>query len=72
MSVVCVWRDVDYITMSWHDGGGVVVVADSVEQAMALVPRIGNHAEPVGQPDHVWTSNDAEPGVIIFPDAGCC
>lgn len=66
----CVWLYESGVSESYHDGGGVLVIADSVEGAKRLVPRFHN-APPVGDPDRVWDI-DAEPEVIVFEDEGCC
>lgn len=68
-----VWEYVDALTNNYHSGGGLVVIAGSVERAreMAMAKNV-NFAEKELAPDiAAETSCDSE-HCWIFPDAGCC
>jgi hypothetical protein len=67
---VYVWEDLDGLTDSWHDGGGVLVVAESLDRARALIPGKGDRDY---EPDLVLpVAGDTAERVIVFPNAGCC
>jgi hypothetical protein len=59
------------LTDSYHDGGGLIVVAESLEEAQKVNPAIGKT-----NPDKVFDlpkKYDKEAGYqCIFPDSGCC
>jgi hypothetical protein len=67
---VFIWENLDDITPNWHDGGGVLVVAETVE-AKRQIPRRGSDPDSIPDPDHTWPVT-ADPRVIVFPDSGCC
>ena len=59
------------LTNSWHDGGGLVVVAESLDEAKKINPNIGDVV-----PDKVFNlsaKHKADAGYeVIFPDARYC
>ena len=68
------WERVSNATDNYHSGGGVMVVAENIEHAMALAEEQGvvffsEYDSPCIEYDLL---GDYEPNVIIFPDAGCC
>lgn len=71
-----VWERIDEITDAYHDAGGLLIIAESLDNAKDLWAaervRVG-HAkrESLPTPDHEWPV-EAAPTVIVFPDAGCC
>lgn len=71
------WEYLSNVTHSYHNGGAVLVIAESLEDAKAQVPRVRDEyagdptPEPVGEPDYVWPI-EAEPAVFVFEDSGCC
>ena len=80
---VFIWTYVDPITSSWHSGGGVLIVAESLEAAKVIwldsedaksVTRNGGDPATVlvDAPDHTLPTGSTEPLLVLFPDAGCC
>ena len=70
---IYIWPEVEKCTYSYHSGGGVVVFADTLEEAVNLANseqgcQIKGHEMPV----HVRECADGEKLVFIMPDAGCC
>uniref|UniRef100_A0AAU6VZJ0 Uncharacterized protein n=2 Tax=unclassified bacterial viruses TaxID=12333 RepID=A0AAU6VZJ0_9VIRU len=64
---VYIFNYVDEITSNYHDGGGLVVVAESLERAKEMFPQIGDTA-----PDDILETSEKFEKSYIFPDAGCC
>lgn len=63
-----VWEYIGGLTDRWHSGGGLMVVAETVERAREIAP--GNTS---GEPDAVYElEGEPEEKVFIFPDSGCC
>jgi hypothetical protein len=73
-----IWRMVENMTTSWHDGAGVVAVAGSIERAKELVEaaREKGHKTDgiaIGPPDATFEAVPGTPEQVhVFPDAGCC
>lgn len=70
-----IWRSIRNVTENYHNSAGVCVLANSVEQAKAMIPRIDGELpmEPIKEPDVIYSIiNQLEPIIYIFPDAGCC
>lgn len=66
-----IWMYASHVTSNWHDGGGVAVVAPTLERARELLPA--NSSALKDAPDHVYTlAESAEETTLVFPDAGCC
>lgn len=60
---IFVWQYVDGLTDNYHDGGGVVVVAESLERARQLVPALKD------EPDRAFeVAGPAVEESLIFPD----
>lgn len=65
---IFIWQDLENLTRSYHDSGGLVVVAESLERAWQL-----NAACKGVVPDKVFELvGDASEESFVFPDAGCC
>ena len=74
---IFIWRNVKKLTDNYHDDGGVIVVAETVERAMDLVPYTGDGERTtrvLGPPDSIYTLpvGVSEEKVTVFPDNGCC
>ena len=83
---VYIWKHTAGVTTNWHSGGGLLIVAASLDRARALwverndAPNIADWerlSDPSlavkPDPDHsLPTAPDASELVIVFPDAGCC
>lgn len=71
-----VWQDVSDLTSNYHDNGGVLAIADSLERARQIIlefPDVGSKCEVMLQdPDFTAFVTDSEEKVMVFPDAGCC
>lgn len=74
-----IWENVEYLTTNYHDSGGLVIMAETLERARELVPA---HTDDDGNPriceamtqppDAALTVESEQERVWIFPDAGCC
>lgn len=68
---IFIWEGVSNLTDNYHDGGGLVVVAESVERAWQLAPKGSDAVNR--HPDRSFTLQEqAVEEAFIFPDAGCC
>lgn len=73
---IFIWKDVEKVSESYHSGGGLVVIAESIDRAKHLSRETGYIQDPLPTPDmimalHPMHRNDPEQ-LIVFPDAGCC
>lgn len=58
---------------NYHSAGGVVVFADTIEEARELANKTeGCDITDAEQPDEFRQCADGEKKVFIMPDAGCC
>lgn len=64
-----IFEYVDALTQSYHDGGGLVVVAKDLESAKLLQPAIKD-TEPTIVYD--LPAKYKEEASYVFPDTGCC
>ncbi len=71
-----VWENVYGLTNNYHDGGGTVVIAGSLEAARELLKDTGGVTKKCDvfteEPDYSIPVGGQEDKVFIFPDAGCC
>jgi hypothetical protein len=78
-----IWADVEHLTGHHHCGGGVAVIAESLEAARGLLPRYcPAHSHDNGDPptEAHFNAPDYEAELMgeheskawIFPNAGCC
>lgn len=76
MKSLYIWNSVSDLTDNYHNGGGVVVVAPSLERARKIIKEncYSEHPDKCGAltepPDHVIDLSEER--CFIFPDAGCC
>lgn len=64
-----IWKYLEELTGSYHDGGGVVIAAGNLRAARDLLAGV-NLPE---KPDVIYElAGSPDPEVFIFPDAGCC
>ena len=65
---IYIWRRVKKLTDRYHEEGGVVAVAATLEGARNIVGK------PLPEPDFVYVLADPEAPevVVVFPDSGCC
>lgn len=72
---IFIWSHVRQCSQNYHSDGGVVVIAESVEAAVALANANNGCIVDLkvdGPPDTFELVGDAVPSAYIFPDAGCC
>lgn len=69
-----IWKSVANLTSNWHDGGGLVVVAQDLDEARKRLAETCSGCEALtADPDVVYALADAvEAATYVFPDAGCC
>lgn len=68
------WEYTSPVTDRWHDGGAVLVFAESLDAARAAwnLENPDYSAALEGEPDRSWVVPGAEPLVLVFEDSGCC
>lgn len=70
---IFVWERVENCTDNCHSEGGVVVVADTIEDAILMAKNDGCSIEDDEHPDLVLDVHpESEKKVFLMPDAGCC
>jgi hypothetical protein len=70
MKTMFVWENVGGLTGNYHDGGGTVVIAESLDAARQLLPP---GCDAIKEEPSFTASVVCEVDqVFIFPDAGCC
>ena len=78
---VFVWEYTGNVSGAYHDGGGLLVVAESLARAREMINEAvlgdGRCGAMDETPDKVWAMAGRGPliaseTVIAFPDAGCC
>lgn len=62
-----IFNYVDDITHNYHSGGGLVVVAETLERVREMFPQTANQ-----EPDDILETTEKFEKEFIFPDAGCC
>jgi len=68
---VFVWERVDKCSDSYHEAGGVVVFADTLDRAFEIANVGGCQIRRDEEPDEVREVEGGE-AVYVMPDAGCC
>ena len=75
---IYLWVNAPAITDNYHEEGSVLAVAATEADARAAIaaaapPETKYWTLDLGDDLKVWpTTPDAEPTVLVFPDAGCC
>lgn len=70
---IYIWNSVDTCSCNYHSSGGVVVFADTEEEARSFANSTpGCAILETEKPDEVRSCVDGERKVFIMPDAGCC
>lgn len=75
MKTMFVWENVSGLTSNYHDGGGTVVIAESLDAARDLLKSDGVSSGSdvfTEEPSFMASVMTEENKVFIFPDAGCC
>jgi len=78
-----IWKSTSNVSDNYHDDGGLIVVAESLEAARALIVA-SSHGEQYRRevppecgalteaPDITLHLVSGEPRLVVFPNAGCC
>jgi hypothetical protein len=67
-----IWKYLSKLTSNYHSGGGLLIIAESLDKAKELV-SINEYIIIDKEPDLIIEcSIDTKPEYIIFEDAGCC
>jgi hypothetical protein len=71
---VYIWESVSDLTDNEHNGGGLVVVAESLERAREICEaNVEVKQFPSEEPDCVLLVPDtSSERIYVFPNAGCC
>lgn len=81
---VYVWDDLNNMSSSYHSDGGVVVIADNIDAAYALLRTKGEGTYgclPVPEDSGIFGKaptaiypiiGQSDPRIFSFPNAGCC
>lgn len=71
-----VWNRVSYVTVNWHDKGGIFVIAPDLESARGMFHDAGIPLDCEAfarDPDTILELvGEPEQQIVVFPDAGCC
>lgn len=75
-----IWENVsEFLTDSYHDGGGLAIVAENLPRARELFLAKATSPDKrkcevlSRDPDELYNVDaEAKEKVFIFPDAGCC
>lgn len=63
-----IWEYLGCLTQSYHDGGGLVIIAEDLDRAKVMNGAIGDTV-----PDKVYAlKGKNEEAMFVFPDEGCC
>jgi hypothetical protein len=70
---VYVWKRIEHATGSYHESGGLLVVAETEDRARELAISKDVRLSPEEKFDHCFPcAGEQEEIVLVFPDAGCC
>jgi hypothetical protein len=68
---IYIWQRVNGVSTSYHDDGGFVAVAESLEAAREM--SLDGCAARTSPPDAEYELTDRVDATwFVFPDAGCC
>ena len=76
MKCMYVWESVNELTNNWHDGGGLVIISNDLENARELLRQsipLNKKCQALEiDPDYTASVVAEKDEIFIFPDAGCC
>lgn len=75
MMKLFIWMYVGQVSSSYHDGGGLLVAARTLEEARQRIKdELSDGCGALqDEPDHIVDIvNDSSDLFCVFPDAGCC
>jgi hypothetical protein len=67
-----VWNDVTKATDNYHDGGGIVVIADSLERARELIEQKSPGCSAATEDPDLVRECEGQEYIAVHRDAGCC
>ena len=68
--LIHIWKRLDKVSDNYHEGGGLVIFADSFERAKELA--LTREIDIKDYPDLCYEVKKEQEEIIVFPDAGCC
>ena len=68
---VYVWERIERASNNYHPQGGVVVFANTLEEAIDMAAQKGALIANDELPDEIRTTKGKK-AIYIMPDAGCC
>lgn len=76
---VYIWENTGPVSTAYHDGGGLLIVAATLEDARsawleseAAAGLANPEAAIQGAPDWKLKDTTSAPMILTFPDVGCC
>jgi len=72
---VFIFEVIDKVSGSYHEGGGLVIVANDIEHAKELISadsQIAVTEEEWSKVEYYELTEKVEPKFWTMPDAGCC
>lgn len=75
MRSLYIWNRVAGLTDSYHDGGGLVVIASSLDRAREILTAeagVQENCEAFTIPPDMEVECAGEEYIAVHPDAGCC
>ena len=72
MSKVFIWNNISQLTDRYHSEGGLVVIADNLQDAKILAMEKDVKFDGEELPTVYELKDVVKDEVYIFPDAGCC
>lgn len=67
-----IWYDVAKASSRYHDEGGVVVIADSLDRARELIEQAAPGCAAATVAPSLVRECDGPEHITIHPNAGCC
>jgi hypothetical protein len=70
-----IWNNIDGVSRNYHDGGGLVVIAASLERAREMIvteDRCKPTCAALTVDPDLTRECEGEEYFAIHPDAGCC
>jgi hypothetical protein len=72
---IYIFEEVEFLTNSYHEGGGLVVIASDLDELKELVKvdKYIHLTESEIDSAKIFELKDSPPSeYFVFPDAGCC
>lgn len=69
---IFIYEDLTHITGNYHDGGGAVVIAETVGRSKEILKENGWEESELDSDCEIYEIKSEIEKCFIFPDAGCC